>query len=114
MVKNWPLAGEMASRITFLENTTPVSASGVVKKDELAEVATVSAKRIDGTGNADDEGRLLDVAMVTYQVRFNSTLFAKGGSLVVRDFDGEYDVKGPFQIVGGRNRYMQCQAVKRG
>lgn len=113
-IDKWPRAGEMTSRIEFFENTTPVSGSGTVKRDSLTSLGEFPAKRMDGNENIDNDGRLVDLSMVSYQLRFNSALFAKGGKLVIRDFDGDYDVRGPLQILGGRNRYMQCKAVKRG
>lgn len=113
-VDKWPRAGEMTSRVEFFENTTPVSDTGTVKRDSLTSLGKFAAKRIDGNEGIDNDDRLVDLAFVTYQLRFNTTLFGKGGRLVIRDFDGDYDVRGPLQILGGRNRYMQCKAVKRG
>nr|WP_299385580.1 hypothetical protein [Allomuricauda sp.] len=114
MVVRLPRSGDMRSRITFFENTTPVSASGVVKDNTLTQITEVSAKRIDDVPGIDDDGRLLDISMVAYQLRFDATLFQKGGAVVIRDFDGDYDAKGGFQLLGGRKRYMQIKAVKRG
>lgn len=113
-VKDWPMAGEMTSRIEFFENTTPVSDSGVLKRDTLSPLGSYPAKRIDGTGNVDTDGRLMDVSIARFQMRFVQSLFGKGGKLIIRDFDGDWNVDGPIQVMGGRNRYMQLKCVKRG
>lgn len=108
------MAGEMTSRIEFFENITPVSDSGTVKRSTLQSLGTHQAKRMDGSPSVDNDDRLLDVSMAIYQMRFDNTLFTKGGKLIVRDFDGDWEVSGPPQVLGGRNRYMQFKCVKRG
>lgn len=113
-VGNWPTAGEMTSRIEFFENVSGTDEFGTVGKDAPESLGTYSAQRIDGRPGTDDDGRLADVAMVTYRMRFVRSLFDKGGSLIVNDFDGEWQVKGPIQVMGGRNRYMQFNCQKRG
>ena len=72
------------------------------------------AKRIDGTPNTEVDDRVLDIHAVRYQLRFDPELFAVAGKLMVRDFDGDFDVMGAPEILGGRNRYMHIKAVKRG
>jgi hypothetical protein len=56
----------------------------------------------------------MDVSIARFQMRFVQSLFGKGGKLIVRDFDGDWNVDGPIQVMGGRNRYMQLKCVKRG
>lgn len=113
-IGKWPTAGEMTSRIEFFENISPVSGSGTVKRSQLQSLGSHQAKRIDGTPSVDSDDRLLDVAIAVYQMRFVRSLFDKGGKLIVRDFDGDWEVSGPLQVMGGRNRYMQFKCTKRG
>ena len=113
-LRDWPLAGEMNSRITFFENTTAKSASGVVGKVTLNELGTRSAKREDAFSSEDIEGRVQGVDTVTFQVRFDATLFGKGAKLIVRDFDGDFEVIGRPRIMSGQKRYMEFKAQKRG
>lgn len=107
-------AGEMTSRIEFFEKSKVRSASGALVDGEPVSLGVYSAKRIGGLPNTEEEGRLLDVSMVRYQMRFIPALFAKGGDMTLNDFDGEYQVIGAPKLMTGRKRYMEVKCTKRG
>lgn len=114
MAKRLLGAGELRNRIEFFENITPVSDSGTVKRSALQSLGKYWANRTDASPSVDDDDRLLDISVTVYQMRFVSSLFDKGGKLIVRDFDGDWEVSGPLQVTDGRKRYMQFKCVKRG
>lgn len=109
-----PMAGELTRRVEFFENVSGTDTYGTAGKSTPQSLGTFSAKRTLGANGVDEDGRLADVGKVTYQMRFNATLFAKAGSLFLTDFDGDWHVVGPIQILGGRNRYMQFNCEQRG
>ncbi len=114
-VEKWPMAGEMTSRIEFFEKTVVKSASGtLVRADEPVSLGVFPAKRIDGNPKAEEDGRVLDVSEIRYQMRFAAELFDRGGDLTVKDFDGEYQVIGSPKVMTGRRRYMEIKCTQRG
>lgn len=114
MVKdNFPMAGELTSSIEFFEKTGSTSTSGIAGSTSVS-LGKYYAKRMDSRAGTEFDGRVIDLTKVVYQMRFVSTLFQKSGRLIVRDLDGDYDIVGPIHVMGGRQRYMQFQAQKRG
>lgn len=110
--RSWPMSGELTRRIKFIENVE-TKVSGVVQ-DTPTEIAVRSAKRIEGRVANEEEGRLIGLHFISYQLRFDKDLFVKAHKLTVQDVDGDYDITGHPQILdGGRNRYMQINCRKR-
>ena len=114
MEVKYPMAGELNRQIEFLENVAGASSSGVVNKENLTSLGTMMAKRLGARGNEDSDGRLVGVGICRYQMRFDANLFAKSSKLVVRDFDGDWQIIGPPQLLGGRKRYVEITCKKRG
>lgn len=108
-----PYAGELNARVEIYENDETKNSSGELIDTEVL-VVTRNVKRIDGGGSEIEEGRLQAIGNRKYQMRYDNTIALKASKLFVRDFDGDWQVFGPVQILGGRNRYMQLNCRKRG
>lgn len=110
---DFPFAGQMTSRVLVLENTTTKSPGGELL-EALNEIGTRSARRADRTGNEVENASLQGVAFTTFTLRYEEAIAVKASQLVIRDFDGDWQVVAPMAVVGGRRRYMDLKCRKRG
>ena len=74
------------------------------------------AYRKDTKTTQDEQGQLVGLSMVEYVIRYNAEIMQNGLVYIIRDFDGDFDVVGPPQLVGegrGRKRYIILKCEKR-
>lgn len=108
-----PFSGEMNVQVEFFENTEAKNASGELVPTEQT-LGKKMAKRTDGSGSENLDGRLEAMGTRNYQLRFDTNIAARASELFIRDVDGDWQVHGPIQLLDGRNRYMQINCRKRG
>ncbi len=108
-----PYSGQMTHRVKFYAPVTEKNVYGEpIETEELVSERFVM--RIDGTGNEEEEGRLLSLGICTYRMRFDAAIFAGAGKMFVRDFDGDWQVIGKPRLLDGRRRYMELRCRQRG
>lgn len=112
-MREYVFSGQLNRRVGFYENTVSKNDSGEsVETEQLLKERFV--KRVDAIGSEDEDGRLLALAVCRFQMRFDKDIAAKASQLFIRDFDGDWQVVGPFSLLDGRRRYMELKCRKRG
>ncbi len=115
-------SGRLNRKVEFFENVTSKDQSGEsIEVENLLKSRMVH--RIDAVGDesaAGDSaygiggGRLLALAVCKFQMRFDKDIAAKASRLFIRDFDGDWQVVGPFRLLDSRRRYIELRCRKRG
>lgn len=105
--------GEMNSQVEFFENTSTKNQYGE-SIEEKVSLGKRHVKRIDALGGQETDGTVVGLAVCRYQMRYENALAAKASTLEIVDFDGTWEVAGPFRLLEGSRRYMELRCRKRG
>ena len=73
------------------------------------------SKREDANVNQDDAGKLITINETVFTVRYNPLIMEKAAVLIVRDFDGDYEVVAPKLASEsfGRKKFIELKCSKR-
>ncbi len=112
-MKDVPYSGQMNRRVEFFENTTVNNSTGEPIDTENS-LGSRFVKRVDAVGGEEEDGRLVGLAVCRFQMRYDNAIWAKGSTLFIRDFDGDWEATGSPRLLEGRKRYMEFKCRKRG
>lgn len=113
MAKRTIFSGELNQKIDLYSKTVVRNSFGENKKIDFL-VASKWVKRIDTSGNEDEDGRLIPVRDVRYYMRYDENVLKNGTKFFVKDFDGDYEITS-VNIFGNRRKaFLEIKTQKRG
>ncbi|WP_422858776.1 hypothetical protein ACOKFD_15660 [Flagellimonas sp. S174] len=107
-------AGDFNRRVEILEKNTITSTSGEKKKGAPTSLGFRYAHRNDGMGSQEIEGQLIGVGISVFTFRNDTMFLGKSSRLIIRDYDGEWEVSAPFELVDSRGRQIRMKCTKYG
>ena len=110
MSKEQPQIGTLDRKINIYETTKVKSPNGELIETEVLYKNTWANSK-DRTSNEEEEGKIWLYAARNYTIRYDATIVQRGEMMIIRDFDGDYNITG-IELVG-RKHYIILKTIKR-
>ena len=110
MMKKDITIGQLDRKINIYETTKVKSSTGEYIETEVL-YKSAWAKSDDKTSDEDEEGKIWLYASRDYTIRYDENIVQRGEQMLIRDFDGDYNVTGILLI--GRKHYVLLKTIKR-
>ena len=105
-----PEIGTLDRKINIYETTKVKSSTGEYIETEVLYKNTW-AKSDDKTSDEEEEGKIWLYASRNYTIRYDENIVQRGEQMLIRDFDGDFNVTGILLI--GRKHYVLLKTIKR-
>ena len=106
-------AGDLNKYVERFGTSYTESATGERVETEVSK-GKIKVKRIDGSGQEDEEGRLIALKVCRFICRFSTERLKNIRKDFIRDIDGDYHVFDVSIYGPGRNRFLELKARLRG
>lgn len=110
-MSNTTHAGEYNRRVELFKYGKQPSSTGERVKPEVS-LGKRWVKRIDLSGNEEEDGKLIPLSVLRYRMRFERDVLENGETYFFRDEDGDYRVNSVMPV--GRNRELELKCSSRG
>lgn len=105
-------AGKLTRRIEFFKQEKQATPTGERITVMLSQ-GKKYAERRDVQASEDEQGRLVALNVCTYIIRYSDAIMAGGSAMLIKDFDGVWNVTGVSLFSGnGRKRFLQLKCDK--
>lgn len=106
-------AGELNRRVELFKYEAVATETAERTRTEVS-LGVKWVKRIDVSGQEEEEGRILSLSVCRFVIRFSSDLVVNGENYFLRDIDGDYQVNSVSLTGQGRNRFLELKCSRRG